>query len=109
MDMRSAELAKYATNAVLATRSSVMNELVLLAEKVGTDIEQVRTGIGGDPRIGSQFLHAGIGYGGECFPKNVKALIRAGHEHQNWPPPLQTFGIHYAGIRRAARPATSAP
>jgi UDPglucose 6-dehydrogenase len=81
MDVRSAEFTKYAANAMLATRISFMNELALLADQVGVDIEAVRHGIGSDPRIGHSFLYAGAGYGGSCFPKDVQALERTARQY----------------------------
>ncbi len=81
MDVRSAELTKYAANAMLATKVSFMNEMANIAERVGADIEMVRQGIGSDPRIGYHYIYPGIGYGGSCFPKDVKALGRTAQQH----------------------------
>src|SRR6266446_4617286 len=89
MGVRSAELTNYAANSMLATRISFMNEVANLAEAIGADIEEVRRGIGSDPRIGYQFLYAGAGFGGSCFPKDVKALQRSAGEAGH---PLKLLG-----------------
>jgi UDPglucose 6-dehydrogenase len=89
MDQRSAEMTKYAANAMLATRISFMNEMANLAELVGADINKVRQGIGSDPRIGPSFLFPGVGFGGSCFPKDIKALLKTSTEHGM---PLKVLG-----------------
>lgn len=89
MDIASAELAKYAANAMLACRISFINEIAALCEKTGADVEKIRQALGTDPRIGPHFLYAGLGFGGSCFPKDVTALLALGEEHQVWLPVVE--------------------
>ncbi len=100
MDVRSAELTKYAANAMLATRISFMNEMANICEKVGADIAKVRQGIGSDRRIGYSFIYPGIGYGGSCFPKDVKALISTAEEVQFEPRILKSVDEMNSSQRR---------
>lgn len=100
MDIRSAELTKYAANAMLATRISFMNEIANICERVGADIAKVRQGIGSDSRIGYSFIYPGIGYGGSCFPKDVKALISAAEEARFEPVILKSVDEMNARQRR---------
>ncbi|WP_038909724.1 UDP-glucose dehydrogenase family protein, partial [Yersinia pestis] len=89
MDIRSAELTKYAANGMLATKISFMNEIANIAERLGADIEKVRQGIGSDSRIGYHFIYSGCGYGGSCFPKDIQALIRTAEDKGYKPQLLQ--------------------
>lgn len=100
MDVRSAELTKYAANAMLATKISFMNEIANIAERVGADIEQVRIGIGSDPRIGYHFIYPGAGYGGSCFPKDVKALEQIARSHDYEPGVLSAVEATNAAQKR---------
>ena len=101
MDVRSAELTKYAANAMLATKISFMNEMANIAERVGADIEHVRHGIGSDPRIGYSFIYPGAGYGGSCFPKDVQALDRTARQHGYTPRILEAVeAVNYAQKNR---------
>ncbi len=101
MDRKSAEITKYAANAMLATRISFMNEIGRLCDRVGADVEAVRIGLGSDPRIGPHFLYAGVGYGGSCFPKDVKALRATGLEYGE---PLQVIdAVHEVNEQQRLR------
>ena len=100
MDVRSAELTKYAANAMLATKISFMNEIANIAEQVGADVEQVRRGIGSDPRIGYHFIYPGAGYGGSCFPKDVKALEYTARAHGHDPHLLRAVEAVNAAQKR---------
>ena len=113
MDVRSAELTKYAANCMLATKISFMNEMANLAERLGADIEMVRQGIGSDQRIGYHFIYPGAGYGGSCFPKDVKALIHTAREVGFEPKLLQSVedrneDAEVGDLRQDLAPTTAA-
>ena len=101
MDVPSAELTKYAANAMLATRISFMNEIANVCNKVGANVDNVRRGIGSDVRIGSRFLFSGVGYGGSCFPKDVKAIVHTADQND------YDFKILKAGRSRQRASETS--
>ncbi|MBN8524990.1 MAG: UDP-glucose/GDP-mannose dehydrogenase family protein [Planctomycetes bacterium] len=104
MDIRSAEMTKYAANSMLATKISFINEIANICERVGADVRQVRLGVGADSRIGLQFLHPGCGYGGSCFPKDVRALARTAEEHGYQPRILEAVDqVNKAQLRVVQR------
>ena len=100
MDIRSAELTKYAANSMLATKISFMNEMANIAERVGADIEQVRLGIGSDSRIGYSFIYPGCGYGGSCFPKDVRAVAQTARA-QGYEPRILPAGMLRMRLKRS--------
>ena len=102
MGVRDAEMTKYAGNAMLATKISFMNEIANLCERMGVDVENVRQGIGSDSRIGYSFIYPGAGYGGSCFPKDVKALIRMAKDHDFEPRAAQCRGGQKRGPEACA-------
>ncbi len=108
MDIRSAEMTKYAANSMLATKISFINEIANICERVGADVRQVRLGVGADSRIGLQFLHPGCGYGGSCFPKDVRALARTAEEHGYRPRILDAVDrVNHDQLRTVQRKLTA--